>query len=89
MSDVRGVKAAAVLCRYCGHRFDTDTEKAVTDLPDHPPATTEATESPAVPEAVIKLIKPGEELFVWARCRWVVLTGTLASRGQRQTCFSC
>lgn len=50
------VKAAAVVCRFCGHRFDRGAAPAqLPPKPEGPP-----------PEAVTKHLRPGEELFVWS-----------------------
>jgi hypothetical protein len=78
-----GVKAAAILCRYCGHRFDADSEQDVSPVPNTPPATTAAGERQAVPEAVSSLLTPGEDAFVWAHCRWASLIGTLVVTSDR------
>lgn len=37
----------------------------------------------AQPDAGTKLLLPGEEAFVWARCRWVMLLGTLVVTSDR------
>lgn len=60
------VKAAAVLCRFCGHRFDL--EPVTTALP----ATVEepTAPQPPPPETLTSALATGEDLFVWTRCSW-------------------
>jgi hypothetical protein len=50
------VKAAAVICRFCGHKFDVEK----------PPAESKPTGPP--PESLTEQLRDGEELFVWADC---------------------
>jgi len=52
------VKVAAVVCRFCGHRFDGAAAPASPSLPPKP-------DGPP-PEALTRHLRPGEELFVWS-----------------------
>jgi Uncharacterised protein family UPF0547 len=51
---VEDVKAAAIVCRFCGHRFDAEPV-ALPPRPQGPP-----------PDALTKRLRPDEELFVWS-----------------------
>jgi hypothetical protein len=68
------VKAAAVICRFCGHTFG-EASPDVAPLPpksDGPP-----------PEALTRALHPGEELFVWADCYQLTASGTLGVTSDR------
>jgi len=62
------VKAAALICRYCGHRFDQPKKSA--------PLRPKPAGQP--PVAVTQNIRPGEELFVWSPCLLNGAAGTVA-----------
>ena len=51
------IKAAALVCRFCGHKFPG----ALKELPI-------PTMPGPLPADLMKLLRPGEELFVWSTC---------------------
>jgi hypothetical protein len=63
-------KAAALACRFCGHRF-TDA-LAVPPRPEGPP-----------PDVVATVLGAAEELFVWSPCQLNYGAGTLVITSDR------
>jgi len=53
------VKAAAVICRFCRHQFETASapDAELPAVPVEPP-----------PTAITSRLDPGEEVLVWGRC---------------------
>lgn len=68
------VKAAAMICRFCGHRFgEVSPEQApLPPKPDAPP-----------PEALTRQLRTGEELFVWEDCYLYGASGSLGITSDR------
>lgn len=67
------IKAAAVICRFCGHRFDAeDASETLPPKPNGPP-----------PDVLTKQLRPYEELFVWSEGYLWAASGCVAITSDR------